>query len=378
MCTFGLSGCRVRAPAARHLVIVGFISRSSLFFFSLISCCHSFICTDHLRRQPFWIQPCWLKNFRFERCLCARRVHLFFVVLLPHETSHYASQGMDLLSNAFWLVRCDSGASSKVRSVAKGFSAQAGTCPGSAATSEAGSVLSRIASVVKTQRKDPRWPSRRCQASRLLLPRLQQQDPPKVQSSRCAQDRLLQEQLSQNEAFIERTRRRIAAIDDPKAQEVAQDSWFSLFCILVRRRSMPRRGWSAITTPSGWHKVICGPSTVASRFEGEGQGQREAAFTRRFSTSEESAVEGGPSRSCIAGFGEPSRWRRKMFRSQLHPQQRTAEASTRVARLKAALQMLGEDDPDAEPLKVARRRGFRLKCAQWRSVSISVSRMSLE
>ena len=39
---------------------------------------------------------------------------------------------------------------------------------------------------------------------------------------RSAQDRPLQEQLSQNEAFIERTRRRIAAIDEQKAQEVAE------------------------------------------------------------------------------------------------------------------------------------------------------------
>ena len=35
-------------------------------------------------------------------------------------------------------------------------------------------------------------------------------------------------------------------------------------------------------------------SAVASRLEGEGQRQRKAAFTRRFSTSEESAVEGWP------------------------------------------------------------------------------------
>ena len=35
------------------------------------------------------------------------------------------------------------------------------------------------------------------------------------------------------------------------------------------------------------------------------------------------------------------------------PQQKAAEAAARVGRLEAALALLGEDDPDAEPLKVA-------------------------
>ena len=40
----------------------------------------------------------------------------------------------------------------------------------------------------------------------------------------------------------------------------------------------------------------------------------------------------------------------------VHPQQRVAEASARVERLQAALNLLGEDDPDAEPLKVGLKR----------------------
>ena len=39
------------------------------------------------------------------------------------------------------------------------------------------------------------------------------------------------------------------------------------------------------------------------------------------------------------------------------PQQKVAEAAARVGRLKAALALLGEDDPDAEPLKVASETG---------------------
>ena len=34
----------------------------------------------------------------------------------------------------------------------------------------------------------------------------------------------------------------------------------------------------------------------------------------------------------------------------VHRQQRCAEASARVERLEAALKVLGEEDPDAEPL----------------------------
>ena len=46
----------------------------------------------------------------------------------------------------------------------------------------------------------------------------------------------------------------------------------------------------------------------------------------------------------------PSRRGRKMSRSQW---QKFAEASARVGRLEAALKVLGEEDPDAEPLKAA-------------------------
>ena len=40
----------------------------------------------------------------------------------------------------------------------------------------------------------------------------------------------------------------------------------------------------------------------------------------------------------------------------VHPQKRVAEASARMERLEAALKVLGEDDPDAEPLKAAVKR----------------------
>ena len=45
--------------------------------------------------------------------------------------------------------------------------------------------------------------------------------------------------------------------------------------------------------------------------------------------------------------------RRPKHRDQFFPQQKVADAAARVGRLEAALQLLGEDDPDAEPLKVA-------------------------
>ena len=74
--------------------------------------------------------------------------------------------------------------------------------------------------------------------------------------------------------------------------------------------------------------------------------------------------KGGPSRSCIAGLGAREVNREDSVRGSLkvakedfpkpvHPQQRIAEASARVARFEPVLQLLGEDDPDAEFLKVA-------------------------
>ena len=50
------------------------------------------------------------------------------------------------------------------------------------------------------------------------------------------------------------------------------------------------------------------------------------------------------------------------------PQQKVADAAARVGRLEAALQLLGEDDPDAEPLKVALKQArmppIRVACAE--------------
>ena len=81
---------------------------------------------------------------------------------------------------------------------------------------------------------------------------------------------------------------------------------------------------------------------------------RKEAFACRFSSSEESgAVQGRLSRSCIAGFGA----RAVNCENSVGggPQQRIAEASAQVARLEA-LQLFGEDDPVAEPLKVVLKK----------------------
>ena len=45
--------------------------------------------------------------------------------------------------------------------------------------------------------------------------------------------------------------------------------------------------------------------------------------------------------------------RRPKHRNQFFHNKKVADVAARVGRLEAALQLLGEDDPDAEPLKVA-------------------------
>ena len=131
---------------------------------------------------------------------------------------------------------------------------------------------------------------------------------------------------------------------------------------------MPRRGWSAIATPSGWYEVIGGPRPplvqcpLASKGKGKGKGKHLHPSFQHFRR-----VRRWPRRSCTEGLGkeqstamtaleEALKVAKEDVPKPMHPQQRTAEASARVGRLEAALQMLAEDDPDAEPLKVALKK----------------------
>ena len=149
---------------------------------------------------------------------------------------------------------------------------------------------------------------------------------------------------------------------------------------------MPRRGWSTIATPGGWFEVIRGPRPpsvqwpVAAKGTGKGKGKEKPAGSaaekkgdgkrQSASTSQkkvpspkgqskvdrlQAALQAlGPEESVVkTALVEAINSAKAEAPKPVHPQQKVAEASARVGRLEAALRLLGEDDPDAEPLKVA-------------------------
>ena len=127
--------------------------------------------------------------------------------------------------------------------------------------------------------------------------------------------------------------------------------------------------WSAIAIPSGWYEVIRGPRPpsvqwpLVSKGKGKGKGKQPSPVVSAPPKSQQSKVArleaalqalGQEQSTAKTALDEALKVAKEDVPKPVHPQQRTAEASARVARLEAALQMLGEDDPDAEPL-----------CAQW-------------
>ena len=60
---------------------------------------------------------------------------------------------------------------------------------------------------------------------------------------------------------------------------------------------------------------------------------------------------------CEVSVGDGLKMAKEEVPKSVHPDQRFAEASARVRRLEAALSALGEDDPDAEPLKSCFKAG---------------------
>ena len=137
---------------------------------------------------------------------------------------------------------------------------------------------------------------------------------------------------------------------------------------------MPRRGWSSITTPSGWYEVIRGPRPpsvqwpLAPKGQGKGKGGKPVAVPRapqkipQKAQSKVGRLEaalqalGQEQSSARSALEEALKTAKAEVPKQVHPQQRVAEASARVERLEAALKLLGEDDPHAEPLKIALKR----------------------
>ena len=145
------------------------------------------------------------------------------------------------------------------------------------------------------------------------------------------------------------------------------------FCLVysftsqVSRGVMPRRGWSAIATPSGWFEVIRGPRPpsvkwpLATMGQGNGKGKPKpvaavAAPQKVWVQSNVARLEaalqalGQEQSIAMSALEEALKTAKEDVPKPMHPEQ---EASARVGRLEAALKMLGENDPDAEPLKAA-------------------------
>ena len=126
----------------------------------------------------------------------------------------------------------------------------------------------------------------------------------------------------------------------PEVALLAQDLLFELFLcscgegtildfllfILVRRRSLPHKGWSASAIPSGWCEWPSSSiKTVASRVEGQGKGKGKGKQLSPVVSPPKSQQSKGPILKLqVLGQDQstskaPSRWRRNMFRKPVHP-----------------------------------------------------------
>ena len=146
------------------------------------------------------------------------------------------------------------------------------------------------------------------------------------------------------------------------------------FLALVSRTAHAAQGiWSSIATPSGWYEVIRGPRPpsvqwpLAPKGQGKGKGKPVAVPRAPQKTPQTAQSKVGRLEAALQALGQEQSSARSALEEvlkaakaevpmQVHPQQRVAEASARVERLEAALKLLGEDDPDAEPLKTALKR----------------------
>ena len=124
-----------------------------------------------------------------------------------------------------------------------------------------------------------------------------------------------------------------------------------------------------IQVPEGWTQVIGGrcPLSVKWPLADQRRQRNSSAIPQESSTS---TIQGGAHtvqskvdrlQSALQALGPKDSSARSAWCNQdcegrstkpVPPQQKVAEAAARVGRVEAALALLGEDDPDAEPLKV--------------------------
>ena len=158
------------------------------------------------------------------------------------------------------------------------------------------------------------------------------------------------------------------------------------FCILVRRRSVPRRGWSSIVIPSSWNEVIRGPRFPSVQWplasKGKGKGKQPSPTVSAPPRSQPSKV--ASLAAALQVLGTRAVNREDSVRGS--PQGGEGRSRSQLQKRRHELQ-------DSKPFNKCwarttptpnlwrlpwRRRGFRLKCAQWKSVSISASSTSHE
>ena len=130
---------------------------------------------------------------------------------------------------------------------------------------------------------------------------------------------------------------------------------------------MGRKGWTQIEVPSGWTQIIRGrrPPSVqwppADRRRQDSKRNPSAASKNRSQVPQQVHAKVTITPDTKVGRLEAARSALEAALKEAKsegprrstPQDRMAAASARVSRLEAALQVLGEDSPDAAPLKVA-------------------------
>lgn len=119
---------------------------------------------------------------------------------------------------------------------------------------------------------------------------------------------------------------------------------------------MPRRGWTALETPSGWFEVIRGPRPPSVQWPvvslGKGQGKGKGKGKPKPGTSKRSLSAAGESPK----QQQKSDWDVPVLQpASRSPDKVSAEATEEVQRLEAALSALGEGNPHAKPLVEALR-----------------------
>ena len=131
------------------------------------------------------------------------------------------------------------------------------------------------------------------------------------------------------------------------------------FCILTRRRVMPRRGW--VTAPDGWVQIIRGPRPPSERWP---------------KTVRVASAGASKPRQQIQGQAPVGRWRQsEKPRSSVPPEVSMAAAQKRVGGLEAAVAVLAAvgtvDGPEVQVLKQSLQKARR--AAQERPITALLS-----